>query len=202
MRRLICTFVVRIWHKQVFSWCGWIGFRKITDNLNKLKGKFAVGGQILWQILGMRRKFNQLWPLTELSIEMFFVRVGEINLRWSPCMGFNMANTFSKDWMNAFSTGKYVRMSHITRKPIFRVCDQVRLKPACSATETSLRYENLDLASIHIILSRQRQPRCWSDCADAQVDLRLYCSHMQKRVSSWCGSNQISNSNRLVHLRI
>ena len=22
MRRLICTFVVRIWHKQVFSWCG------------------------------------------------------------------------------------------------------------------------------------------------------------------------------------
>ena len=25
MRRLICTFVVRIWHKQVFSWCGWNG---------------------------------------------------------------------------------------------------------------------------------------------------------------------------------
>ena len=22
MRRLICAFVVRIWHKQVFSWCG------------------------------------------------------------------------------------------------------------------------------------------------------------------------------------
>ena len=28
-------------------------------------------------------------------------------------------------------------MSHLTRKPVFGVCDQVRLKPACSATETS-----------------------------------------------------------------
>ena len=22
MRRLTCSFVIRIWHKQVFSWCG------------------------------------------------------------------------------------------------------------------------------------------------------------------------------------
>ena len=28
-------------------------------------------------------------------------------------------------------------LSHITRKPIFASCNQVRLKPACSATETS-----------------------------------------------------------------
>ena len=28
-------------------------------------------------------------------------------------------------------------MSHVTRKPVFGVCDQVRLKPACSADETS-----------------------------------------------------------------
>ena len=26
MCRLVCTFVVRIWLKQVFSWCGWIVF--------------------------------------------------------------------------------------------------------------------------------------------------------------------------------
>ena len=29
------------------------------------------------------------------------------------------------------------KMSHVTRKPVFGVCHQVRLKPACSATETS-----------------------------------------------------------------
>ena len=28
-------------------------------------------------------------------------------------------------------------LSHITRKPVFGVCDQVRLKPDCSATEAS-----------------------------------------------------------------
>ena len=27
--------------------------------------------------------------------------------------------------------------SHVTRKPVFGVCDQLWLKPACSATETS-----------------------------------------------------------------
>ena len=28
-------------------------------------------------------------------------------------------------------------LSHVTRKPVFRVCDQLRLKPACSVEETS-----------------------------------------------------------------
>ena len=31
----------------------------------------------------------------------------------------------------------HYHMSHVTRKPVFEVCDQVRLKPDCSATETS-----------------------------------------------------------------
>ena len=43
-------------------------------------------------------------------------------------------------------------MSHVMRKPVFGVCDQVRLKPACSATETSKSLEILDLTSIGIIL--------------------------------------------------
>ena len=30
-----------------------------------------------------------------------------------------------------------MNMNLITRKPVFEVCDQVRLKPACSATEAS-----------------------------------------------------------------
>ena len=34
-------------------------------------------------------------------------------------------------------------MSLITRKPFFRVCDQVRLKPACSASEPS---ESLEIS--------------------------------------------------------
>ena len=35
------------------------------------------------------------------------------------------------------------------------VCDQVRLKPVCSATETSKRLETLGLATVGIILSKE-----------------------------------------------
>ena len=42
------------------------------------------------------------------------------------------------------------------RKPVFGVSDQVRLKLACSATETSYRLEILDIETRDIILSRQR----------------------------------------------
>ena len=37
-------------------------------------------------------------------------------------------------------------------KPVIGVCDQVRLKPACSTTGTSYSLEILDLANIGIIL--------------------------------------------------
>ena len=41
----------------------------------------------------------------------------------------------------AYSSGhknkSHLQMSHVTRKPVFDVCDQVRLKPACSADESS-----------------------------------------------------------------
>ena len=39
------------------------------------------------------------------------------------------------------------------RKPVFWVCDQVRLKPACLATEPSSSLEILDLERRDIILS-------------------------------------------------
>ena len=47
-------------------------------------------------------------------------------------------------------------MSHITRKPGIGFFHQVRLKLASSATEASRSLEILDLASISIILSKQR----------------------------------------------
>ena len=58
------------------------------------------------------------------------------------------------------------------------VCDQVRLKRACSATETSLSLEISAFASTGIKLSNSEEQRHWSDCTDAQADLCLCCSHM------------------------
>ena len=46
-------------------------------------------------------------------------------------------------------------MSPVTRKPVFRVFDQVRLKLACSAIGTSLRVEILHIKTTDIILSKQ-----------------------------------------------
>ena len=34
-------------------------------------------------------------------------------------------------------TFHYNNMSHVMRKPVFEVCDQVRLKPVCSAKGAS-----------------------------------------------------------------
>ena len=47
-------------------------------------------------------------------------------------------------------------LSYVTRKPVFQVCDQLRLKPACSAAETSQGFEILAIASKGIILSKQQ----------------------------------------------
>ena len=51
------------------------------------------------------------------------------------------------------ANGLYI--SHVVRKPVFGVSDQVRLKPACSATEATLTLEILDIASIGIVLFKQ-----------------------------------------------
>ena len=75
------------------------------------------------------------------------------------------------------------QLSLVMRKPVFGVSDQVRLKPACSATETETSY-SLEIAAkasrgIIYYLGSEQQRR-WSDCANAQADLRLCCSHMTK----------------------
>ena len=45
------------------------------------------------------------------------------------------------------------------RKPVFGVSDQLKLKPACSASETSYSLESSAIASRDIILSRQRKTK-------------------------------------------
>ena len=47
-------------------------------------------------------------------------------------------------------------LSHVTRKPVFGVCKQVRLKLACSADETSYGLDISAIRSRRMILFRQR----------------------------------------------
>ena len=50
-------------------------------------------------------------------------------------------------------------MSLVTRKPVFGVFDQGRLKPVCSATEVRWRFEISDIETRGIILSRKQTPK-------------------------------------------
>ena len=77
-------------------------------------------------------------------------------------------------------------ISLVTRKPVFGVFDQVRLKPACAATEASKR---LEISDIDITISRQRITKGSDQTARMS---RLICSFVvsiwHKQVFSWRGS--------------
>ena len=55
--------------------------------------------------------------------------------------------------VHVFDTVPYFQVSLVMRKPVFGVQDQVRLKPACSATEASQSLEISDIETRDIILS-------------------------------------------------
>ena len=69
-------------------------------------------------------------------------------------------------------------LSLVTRKPVFGVFDQVRLKPVCSTKEASKSHEIANIETRDSYSLGSEQQRCWSDCADVQADLHLCCSHM------------------------
>ena len=47
-------------------------------------------------------------------------------------------------------------MGLVATKPVFGVSDKARLKPACSATETSSKFETSLAVSLDMILSKKR----------------------------------------------
>ena len=54
-----------------------------------------------------------------------------------------------------FLQGLLLELSLVTRKPVFGICDQVRLKPTCSATEPSKSLEISAISSRSMKLSKQ-----------------------------------------------
>ena len=82
-----------------------------------------------------------------------------------------------------FCVRRYHRYrSLVMRKPVFRVCDQVRHKPACAATEARYRLESSDIETRGIILSRQRTTMALislRECAGWSAPLLFaYCINM------------------------
>ena len=74
---------------------------------------------------------------------------------------------------------------YVTRNPVFGVCNQVRLKQACSATETSYGLEVLAIASRDITLSKQRTTK---------VLIRLHgCAGWSAALLFACGKSRFSH---------
>ena len=119
------------------------------------------------------------WPESSLGAQVYFVGFVMVWLNYRFVFysyTLHMKHTSSWFCLNllvmeeAFLQGQHwsLSLSHscthpnITGKnknqfePCHMVCDQVSLKQACSAMETNLCLENLDLGSIWILLSRQR----------------------------------------------
>ena len=98
-----------------------------------------------------------------------FERRAKTLIRLGGCPGWSESSLGAQVILLVLSCGgPYTR--HVTWKLVFRVCDQLRLKTACSATETSLGLEISAIASSSIILSRQRKQKRWSYCEDAHAD--------------------------------
>ena len=101
---------------------------------------------------------------------LYFERTVKTLIRLGWCPGWSESSLGAHVILLVLSCGGSY-MSHVTTKPAFGVCDQLRLKPACSATETSLGFEISAIASRGIVLSRQRTTKaviilcgcaCWS----------------------------------------
>ena len=75
-------------------------------------------------------------------------------LKWSP--GSAKIQDRSLTTLSKVEKNVKNKMSLVTRKPVFWVFEQVRLKPACAGIEASYRFEISDIETRDIVLSRQR----------------------------------------------
>ena len=89
------------------------------------------------------------WADAQADLSLRWAHVILLVLSWSGSNLFKAVNIYLKAevWCRMF-------YEPLTRKPVFGVSDQVRLKPACTAKETSYRLEISVIASRDIILSR------------------------------------------------
>ena len=122
-----------------------------------------------------------------MSIKVCYLWVLHKRLEPNLCMQISLCS--HTVWFRAFVVPCLVQLSRVTRKPVFGVFDQVRLKQVCSAKETSKSLEILIVASLSTKLPTQRTTKVLIDSGDAQADLHLCCSHMATRASARRGTN-------------
>ena len=142
MRRLICTFVVRMWQKQVFSWCGSstnnnVHANKIYMKIEKLCIKKSWRPRILWLV-----KVRQMTVKKQEGYKtIFFSFFLSILANGRPRSDATEWGMWSLPTLFATVTETYVKknknkMSHVMRKPVYALCEQLRHISANAAMQS------------------------------------------------------------------
>ena len=115
MRRLIYIFVVRIWQKKKGFLMTWLKY-----SLQEKRDTHTVLSHS-----------PDLCPIKHrVTLPDATGSIGE----W---LSFGRVSSNDSDRYFTLFHGCRIYTSHVMRKAVFGACDQVRLKPACSASETS-----------------------------------------------------------------
>ena len=143
MRRLICAFVVRIWQNR---------FSHDAANIISLSHHPDLDCN------AVERDSKQLIRLrfctTQTEGFAFFYMKQYIN--------YSILHSLDKNWrserpvLNIFFLIQFPSFEPRHEKTCLHVCDQGRLKPACTAIEARQGLEILDIETTGIILSRQQ----------------------------------------------
>ena len=90
------------------------------------------------------KNFSSFLPVRNYGMEFRFSRNDgtikrALHLRWPAVNVCTCLHELLKIYINFDKRITITQdiISHVTRKPVFRVCHQIRLKPACTATDTS-----------------------------------------------------------------
>ena len=107
------------------------------------------------------------------------------NLFKNSIVGFPNHLSTNKSISGSLAMEKQYYMSGNSRKPVFRVCDQVQHKPACAITEDGQKLEISEVVALYYPCSENKD----TDQLYCTADLRL-CFRIFSRllVSSFRGS--------------
>ena len=109
-----------------------------------------------------------------------------------PKDAYGMTNSVDPDQIAVWSESTLCRpWSDCSLIWVYTVCQGLsvrKLRIITVARILKLRTEQVYIS--YYYLSSEQQ-WCWSDCAHAQADLRLYCSHMAYDVFAWPGPHEV-----------
>ena len=189
MRRLTCTFVVRIWHTQVSSWRGsftvdWCIILPLAIDQYSPHGKYGSMVESSacphWQSLPDTPDSPHLpCPHPQPCPALDRCGRGGARLIADP---YQLVLLLPALLQGPTRPGKHFspilnNMNHLLTKPTKWVCAQRRLRSAWASAQSdqSLRCPNEEAWTLSYPLSAQQ--RLWSDWEDAQADLSLRWAH-------------------------